>query len=188
MLRPQAAEAIRNLKGTGVVPLMLSGDSESVVRTIAGEAGIADFHAETRPEEKSRIVSELEEAGHRVAMVGDGINDAPALASASIGIAMGSGTDVAMETAAITLVNPDPRLVGSAIMIAKRTLAKIRQNLFWAFIYNVVALPAAALGYLSPGIAAGAMALSSVSVVVNSLALRMWRPEFRSKAEARNAE
>ena len=188
MLRPQAAEAIRNLKGAGVVPLMLSGDSESVVRTIAGEAGIADFHAETRPEEKSRIVSELEEAGHKVAMVGDGINDAPALASASIGIAMGSGTDVAMETAAITLVNPDPRLVGSAIMIAKRTLAKIRQNLFWALIYNVVALPAAALGYLSPGIAAGAMALSSVSVVVNSLALRMWRPGFRSKSEVRNAE
>ena len=188
MLRPQAAEAVQNLKSEGIVPLMLSGDSESVVRTMAGEAGISNFHAETRPEEKSRIVSELEEAGHGVAMVGDGINDAPALARASIGIAMGSGTDVAMETAAITLVNPDPRLVGSTIRIARRTLAKIRQNLFWAFIYNVVALPAAALGYLSPGIAAGAMALSSVSVVVNSLALRMWKPGFRSGPESRNAE
>ena len=185
MLRPRAAEAVRGLKEAGIVPLMLSGDSEIVVGKMAGEVGIDLYHANTRPEDKSRIIAELEEGGQGVAMVGDGINDAPALAQASLGIAMGSGTDVAMETAAITLVNPDPRLVGATIRIAQRTFAKIRQNLFWAFIYNVVALPAAAFGYLSPGVAAAAMALSSVSVVVNSLTLRMWKPGFKLPVEPR---
>ena len=175
-IRAEARQAIADLKRLGIIPLLASGDNEHATRRIAAEAGIPEFRGGVLPEDKVRIVAELMEDGARVGMVGDGINDAPALARATVGIAMGSGTDAAMETAAITLMRPDPRLVAAAVDVSRRTFRKIRQNLFWAFIYNVIGLPLAASGFLSPPLAALAMALSSVSVVCNSLVLRTWRP------------
>ncbi len=177
-LRPTAKTAIRQVKGLNVTPLLVSGDTVSVAERIAGELGIDDVHGEVRPEDKASIIAELEEGGAKVGMVGDGVNDAPALARATAGIALGTGTDVAMDTASITLMRPDPRLVGSAIDISRRTFRKIKQNLFWAFIYNVIGLPLAALGFLSPSLAGAAMAFSSVSVVTNSLILRSWKPKL----------
>ncbi len=174
--RAEARAAVDALKRLGVAPLLVSGDSAEATARVARETGVADFRAEALPEDKARIVAELMEGGARVGVVGDGVNDAPALARATVGIAMGSGTDVAMETAAITLMRPDPRLAAAAVEASRATFRKIRQNLFWAFVYNVVALPLAALGYLSPPLAAAAMALSSLSVVGNSLLLRRWRP------------
>ena len=178
VLRPQSAAAVERLKRIGVVPMLVSGDVNDVAHRIGGMIGIDEIRGEARPEDKTEIVAEMIGEGHRVGMVGDGINDTPALARATVGVAMGSGTDVAMETAAITLMRPDPRLVASAIDIGRRTFRKIKQNLFWAFIYNTIALPLAALGYLSPPIAAGAMAFSSLSVVANSLILRAWTPKL----------
>ncbi len=175
-LRPQAGEAVERLKTLGVTPLLVSGDAEEVTRRIAGEVGITEIRGEARPEDKANIIADLMKDGARVGMAGDGINDAPALAQATVGIAMGSGTDVAMETAAITLMRSDPRLVAAAIEVSRKTFRKIKQNLFWAFIYNVIGLPLAALGYLSPPLAAAAMAFSSLSVVGNSLMLRIWNP------------
>ncbi|MDE2846233.1 MAG: heavy metal translocating P-type ATPase [Gemmatimonadota bacterium] len=178
-LRPDAALAVDGLRKLGVKPLLVSGDSEAVVERIGRQAGIDETYGAATPEEKERIVSRLSESGARVCMVGDGINDAPALARASVGIAMGSGTDVAMESAAITLMRPDPTLVAGAIDVSRKTIRKIKQNLFWAFIYNVIGLPLAALGFLVPAFAAAMMAGSSVSVVLNSLTLRSWRPGNR---------
>ena len=175
-LRPQAKAAVEQLKRLQVTPLLVSGDAVSVAQRIGGELGIDEVHGEARPEDKSTIIAELAERGASVGMVGDGVNDAPALARATVGIALGTGTDVAMETAAITLMRPDPRLVAGAIDASRRTFRKIKQNLFWAFVYNVVGLPLAAFGFLSPTLAGAAMAFSSVSVVTNSLMLRSWKP------------
>ncbi len=175
-LRPEARAAVASLRDIGVRSLLVSGDAARVAEVIGAEVGIDEARGGVRPEGKAEVVGELARAGRVVGMVGDGINDAPALAAADVGIAMGSGTDIAMETAGITLMRPDPRLVAGAIAASRATFSKIRQNLFWAFIYNVVGIPLAALGLLTPALAGAAMAMSSVSVVSNSLLLRRWRP------------
>ncbi len=174
-LKPGAAGAVRELQALGVRTVMLSGDNRGAAHAVGAQLGITDVRAEVLPEDKARIVGELRAAGATVAMVGDGINDAPALAAAQVGIAMGTGTDVAMHAAGITLMHGDPALVPAAIDIARRTQAKIRQNLFWAFAYNVIGIPLAAAGLLSPVLAGAAMAFSSLSVVSNALLLRRWR-------------
>ena len=175
-LRPQAKRAVEELRGFGLRPLMLSGDAAPVAQRAAAALGIADVRGGVLPEDKAAVLRELGAKGERVAMVGDGVNDAPALAVADVGIAVGSGTDIAMETAGITLMRPDPMLIPAAVAVSRATLRKIKQNLFWAFVYNVVGIPAAALGFLSPTVAGAAMAFSSVCVVGNSLLLRRWRP------------
>ncbi len=169
-----AAEAIAALQAQGIRTVLLTGDNRATAEAIAAQLGIDEVHAEVLPEDKARIVSELR-AGGAVAMVGDGINDAPALAAADVGMAMSTGTDVAMHTADVTLMRGDPRLVADAVAISRRTWSKIRQNLFWAFFYNVVGVPLAAFGLLSPMLAGAAMAFSSVSVVANALLLRRWK-------------
>ncbi len=175
-LRPGARAAVELLRAQGVRTVVLSGDAPDVVRSVARTLGIDDARGGVPPEDKAAVVREFAAAGERVAMVGDGVNDAPALAAADVGIAIGGGTDIAMETAGVTLMRPDPTLVAATIAAARRTFRKIKQNLFWAFIYNVLALPAAALGYLTPTLAGAAMAFSSVCVVANSLLLRAWKP------------
>ncbi|HUG62189.1 MAG TPA: HAD-IC family P-type ATPase [Methylomirabilota bacterium] len=172
-VRPEAAVA--TLRARGIASRMLTGEHAGVARAVAEATGLDGWDGPVRPAEKASAVAALRRAGAVVAMVGDGVNDAPALAVADVGIAMGTGTDVAMETAGITLMRPDPRLVPAAIDIAA---AKIRQNLFWAFIYNVVGIPLAAAGYLTPALAGAAMALSSVSVVTNAGLLARWRPRL----------
>ena len=175
-IRPEAVGAIATLRAMGIRTLMLSGDAVAVATAIGRQAGVDEARGGMQPGDKAAAIRALHGAGRIVGMIGDGINDAPALAVADVGIAMGTGTDIAMETAGITLMRPDPRLVAAAIDISRATFSKIRQNLFWAFIYNLVGIPAAALGYLSPALAGAAMAMSSVSVVCNSLLLRRWRP------------
>jgi Cu+-exporting ATPase len=177
-LKPEAARAIAALTRRGIESAMITGDSRIVAEAIAGRLGIRRVHAEVLPEDKSRVIQDLRLAHGTVAMVGDGINDAPALAAADIGFAMGSGTDAAMHAAGVTLMRGDPRLVAAAIDISRRTYAKIRQNLFWAFFYNVIGIPLAAFGLLSPVVAGAAMAFSSVSVVTNALLLKRWKPEL----------
>jgi Cu+-exporting ATPase len=177
-VRPQAAEAIALLTQQGVRAEMLTGDHVEVARAVAAQLGIEKFHASVKPADKSAAVKALADSGRQVAMVGDGVNDAPALAAAQVGFAMGSGADVAVEAAGVTLMRSDPRLVAAAIDISRRTVIKIRQNLFWAFVYNVVGIPLAAMGFLTPAVAGAAMAMSSVSVVSNSLWLKRWRPKF----------
>jgi P-type Cu+ transporter len=166
------SEMVLALKKRGVTSILLSGDNRHAAQAVAGSIGIEKVIAEVLPSDKAAEIERLGAQGNRVTMVGDGINDAPALAAADVGMAMGTGTDVAMHTAGITLMRGDPRLVVEAIAISHATYNKIRQNLFWALIYNVIAIPLAASGVLSPVIAGAAMAMSSVSVVSNSLLLR----------------
>ncbi|MFW2404141.1 MAG: copper-translocating P-type ATPase, partial [Gammaproteobacteria bacterium] len=175
-LRAESAPAVAKLKDMGVRTSLLSGDAVRAVAEIGRQVGIDEARGAVKPADKSAEVQSLRDQGYSVGMIGDGINDAPALAAADVGIAMGSGTDVAMETAGITLMRSDPGLVPGAISISRATWNKIRQNLFWAFIYNVIGIPFAAAGYLSPTIAGAAMAFSSVSVVTNSLLLKRWKP------------
>ena len=175
-LRPGAAAAIAALHRRGLRTALLTGDRQGAAAVVARQLGIETVLAELLPEDKANAVVRLRQDGAVVAMVGDGVNDAPALAAADVGMAMASGTDVAMEAAGITLMRPDPLLVPAALDIARRTWGKIREGLFWAFAYNVIGIPLAALGWLSPVVAGAAMALSSVSVVGNALLLRFWRP------------
>ncbi|MFN8638952.1 MAG: HAD-IC family P-type ATPase [Dehalococcoidia bacterium] len=202
-VRTTTAEAVHHLHAMGVELVMLTGDRRATAEAVARLAGIERVEAEVRPEDKARIVRELQSQGHVVAMVGDGINDAPALATADVGIAIGTGTDVAMETAPVTLMRPDLRAVGTAIAASRATMRVMHQNLAWAFGYNVALIPIAAglgfvvfevilggadvprflaplfgdRGFLNPVVAAVAMALSSVSVMTNSLRLRRVRLE-----------
>lgn len=175
-LKPGALHAIEALNEQHIGSHLLTGDNRGSARVVAQALGISNVHAEVLPAEKASTVAELKKTGV-VAMVGDGINDAPALAAADIGIAMGGGTDVAMHAAGITLMRGDPRLVPAALEISRKTYAKIRQNLFWAFVYNLIGIPLAAFGLLNPVIAGAAMALSSVSVVSNALLLKTWKPK-----------
>jgi Cu+-exporting ATPase len=167
---------VQQLTARHISSHLLTGDNQGSARVVAQALGISDVHAEVLPADKAATVIALKKH-HVVAMVGDGINDAPALAAADIGIAMGGGTDVAMQAAGITLMRGDPRLIPAALDISRKTYAKIRQNLFWAFVYNLIGIPLAAFGFLNPVLAGAAMALSSVSVVSNALLLKTWKPD-----------
>jgi len=171
-LKPEAKEAIAALQNERIEVVMLTGDNQRTANAIAKELGITEVIAEVLPESKAEVIQELRKQGKSVAMVGDGVNDAPALATADIGIAIGSGSDVAKETGGIILIRNDVRDVVQAIRLSRATMSKIKQNLFWAFIYNSIGVPVAALGFLNPIIAAAAMALSSLSVIVNSALLK----------------
>ncbi len=183
--RAGARGAVERLHRLGMRTVMISGDNEGAARSIASRLGIDEVHANVRPALKLDAIRDLKRDGV-VAMVGDGINDAPALAASDVGIAMGSGTDVAMHAAAITLMRPDIELVADAIEISRRTTRTIRQNLFWAFGYNVVGIPLAAFGFLNPVFAGAAMALSSLSVLGNTLLLKRWRPAIRKTSQEVN--
>ncbi|MCL4650160.1 heavy metal translocating P-type ATPase [Burkholderia multivorans] len=179
-VKPGARDAIAALADRHVASVLVTGDNRGSAAAVAAALGIGEVHAQVLPDDKARVVASLKrEHGGVVAMVGDGINDAPALAAADVGIAMATGTDVAMHTAGITLMRGDPALVADAIDISKRTYRKIQQNLFWAFVYNLIGVPLAALGWLNPVIAGAAMAFSSVSVVTNALLLRRWKGRAR---------
>jgi Cu+-exporting ATPase len=174
-IKPTSARAIAQLEDLGLTPVLLTGDHHDVAQQVASEVGLTRVIAEVLPEGKVDVIVGLQAEGRVVAMVGDGVNDAAALAQADLGLAMGTGTDVAIEAADITLVRGDLRAAADAIRLSRRTLATIRVNLFWAFAYNVAAIPLAALGLLNPMLAGAAMALSSVFVVSNSLRLRTFR-------------
>jgi Cu+-exporting ATPase len=178
-VKPTSADAVRRFKALGLRPVLLTGDNERAARAVADEVGIDEVIAEVLPHDKVAVVRRLQAEGAVVAMVGDGVNDAAALAQADLGLAMGTGTDVAIEASDLTLVRGDLVAAVDAIRLSRRTLGTIKGNLFWAFAYNVAALPLAATGFLNPVIAAAAMAFSSVFVVSNSLRLR----RFRSASE-----
>jgi Cu+-exporting ATPase len=175
-IKPSAVGAVRRLRAAGIETVLLTGDNRRTAEAVAAVLGIGRVLAEVLPQDKAAEVALLQQQGHRVAMVGDGVNDAPALAQADVGIAMATGTDVAMQTAGIILMRGDPLLIADAIAVSRATWRKIRQNLFWAFFYNVIGIPLAGMGLLNPVIAGAAMAFSSVSVVSNALLLRRWRP------------
>jgi Cu+-exporting ATPase len=174
--KPAAGRAVARLHAAGMRSVMLTGDNAAAARVVAAALGIDEVRADVLPDGKAAEITRLRRTGV-VAMVGDGINDAPALAAADVGIAMATGTDVAISAAGITLMRGDPGLVPDAIAIARRTRRKIVQGLVWAFAYNVVGIPLAATGLLSPVLAGAAMALSSLSVLANALTLRLWKPE-----------
>jgi Cu+-exporting ATPase len=174
--RPTSAAAVARLKSMGIEPIILSGDSEDAVRTLARAVGIERWKAAVLPHEKASQVEALRKAGRSVGMAGDGVNDAPALAAADVSFALASGSGAALDVADITLMKNDLAGIADAIALSRATLAKIRQNLFFAFVYNVLGIPLAAAGMLNPVIAGAAMALSSVSVVSNSLLLNRWKP------------
>ncbi|NRA67144.1 MAG: copper-translocating P-type ATPase [Pseudobacteriovorax sp.] len=175
-IKATAKQAIDNLHGRGIKTALITGDHEKAAEKIAKKIGVEQIFANTLPEDKRRIIESFQKDAKKVVMVGDGINDAPSLATADVGIAMGSGTDVALSTAGVALLRSDPNMVAATIDIGQATLNKIRQNLFWAFAYNVVGIPLASLGLLSPMLAGAAMALSSFCVVTNALRLRRWTP------------
>jgi Cu+-exporting ATPase len=186
-VKPTSAEAVRRFNALGLRPVLLTGDNERAARAVAAAVGIDDVVAEVLPQDKVAVVRRLQAEGAVVAMVGDGVNDAAALAQADLGLAMGTGTDVAIEASDITLVRGDLIAAADAIRLSRRTLGTIKVNLFWAFAYNVAALPLAATGFLNPVIAAAAMALSSVFVVSNSLRLRRFRSASSSPTAAQAA-
>lgn len=183
-IKPGAKEAVAGLHALGVDTVLLTGDNRGSAAAVGQALGIRQVVAEVLPEDKAGKVGALKRAGQVVAMVGDGVNDAPALAAADVGIAMGTGTDVAMHAAGVTLMRGDPALVADAIDISRRTYGKIRQNLFWAFFYNLVGIPLAAMGMLNPVVAGAAMAFSSVSVISNALLLRRWKPAGQGAARS----
>jgi Cu+-exporting ATPase len=175
-LKPTAHAAVEQLKARGVKTVLLTGDNSGAAQAVATALGIDEVYSQVLPGDKAEIVAELKKrTGQVVAMAGDGINDAPALAAADIGIALATGTDIAMHAAGVTLMRGDPALVADAIDISRRTYRKIKQNLFWAFVYNLVGIPLAAFGLLNPMLAGAAMAFSSVSVVTNALLLKRWK-------------
>jgi Cu+-exporting ATPase len=174
-VKPTSAQAVAELRALGLTPVLLTGDNPRAAHAIGDEVGISEVIAGVLPQGKVEAVADLKQRGRVVAMVGDGVNDAAALATADLGIAMGTGTDVAIAAADLTLVRGDPRAAVDAIRLSRRTLRIIKGNLFWAFAYNVAAIPMAMLGLLNPFIAGAAMAFSSVFVVTNSLRLRSFR-------------
>ncbi|MED5016227.1 HAD-IC family P-type ATPase, partial [Paenibacillus chibensis] len=171
-IKETSREAVSRLQDMGIQVIMMTGDNERTAQAIAAQAGIQQVLAEVLPEGKAEEVKKLQQTGRKVAMVGDGINDAPALATADIGMAIGTGTDVAMEAADVTLMRGDLNAIADAILMSRRTMGNIKQNLFWALAYNTIGIPIAAIGFLAPWLAGAAMAFSSVSVVLNALRLQ----------------